>query len=142
MRGKTLFSFGIVLSLITVQAFAQERTVSLGQMEYESSCAVCHGVDGAGGGPYAELLTPAVPDLRTLQKDNKGVFPFERVYEVIDGRADVRAHGPRDMPIWGDRYNKDAVELKAMGEYAGYREGYVTARILALISHISTLQKQ
>jgi len=141
MKAKALFSFGVILSLATVQVFAQERGASLGQLEYESSCAVCHGADGGGGGPYTELLTVSVPDLRILQKNNKGVFPFERVYEVIDGRAEVRAHGPRDMPIWGDRYNKDAVELRTMGEYAGYGEGYVRARILALISHISTLQK-
>lgn len=141
MRAKALFPFGMILSLATAQVFAQERDVTLGQMEYESSCAVCHGVDGGGAGPYAELLTPSVPDLRTLQKNNKGLFPFERIYRVIDGRVEVRAHGPRDMPIWGDRYNEDAMELGAMGEYVGDREAYVRARILALISHISTLQK-
>lgn len=141
MKGKALFPFVMILSLATVQVFAQERDVSLGQLEYESSCAVCHGVDGGGGGPYAELLTPSVPNLRTLQKNNKGLFPFERVYEVIDGRAEIRAHGPRDMPIWGDRYNEDAMELRTMGEYTGNREVYVRARILALISHISTLQE-
>lgn len=141
MKGKALFPFVMILSLATVQVFAQERDVSLGQLEYESSCAVCHGVDGGGGGPYAELLTPSVPNLRTLQKNNKGLFPFERVYEVIDGRAEIRAHGPRDMPIWGDRYNEDSMELRTMGEYTGNREVYVRARILALISHISTLQE-
>lgn len=141
MRAKALFPFGMILSLAAGQVFAQERDVSLGQQEYESSCAVCHGVDGGGAGPYVELLTPPVPDLRTLQKNNKGVFPFEKVYMVIDGRAEVRAHGPRDMPIWGDRYNKDAVEMVTMGEYPGNREAYIRARILALISHISTLQK-
>ena len=142
MRTKAfVLASGMILSLATNQIVAEEENTPLGQLEYETNCAVCHGVDGAGGGPYAELLTPPVPDLTLLQKNNSGVFPFERVYEVIDGREEVKAHGPRDMPIWGDRYDKDAVELGTMGEYAGDREAYLRARILALISHLFSLQK-
>ena len=29
-----------------------------GHAEYVSACAACHGVDGRGDGPIAELLTP------------------------------------------------------------------------------------
>ena len=141
MKAKSLLLAGMILPLAMTQAVAEERDTPLGQLEYESNCAVCHGVDGLGAGPYAELLTPPVPDLTAMQKNNGGVFPFERVYEVIDGRQEVKAHGPRDMPIWGDRYNKDAVELETMGEYAGDREAYLRARILALISHLFSLQK-
>ena len=141
MRGKALLPFGMILSLATVQICAEERDVSLGEQEYEWHCALCHGVDGGGKGTYAELLTTPVPNIRTLQKNNKGVFPFERVYAVIDGRAEIRAHGPRDMPIWGNQYNADAMELEAMGEYVRDREAYIRSRILALISHISTLQE-
>jgi hypothetical protein len=39
-----------------------------------------------------------------IAKKNNGVFPFDSVYEIIDGRKTVIAHGTRDMPIWGDRY--------------------------------------
>jgi mono/diheme cytochrome c family protein len=136
-----ILAVGLILALVATQAFGEEQNAPLGQLEYETNCAVCHGVDGAGGGPYVELLTPPVPDLTLLQKNNGGVFPFERVYEVIDGREEVKAHGPRDMPIWGDRYDKDAVELGTMGEYVGDREAYLRARILALISHLFSLQK-
>lgn len=141
MRRALLLSLGLILAFSPAQVFSQGQNVSLGQFEYTSSCAVCHGADGAGGGPYVELITPPVPDLRVLQKNNNGVFPFERVYEVIDGRAEVRAHGPRDMPIWGARYNKDAMELESMGEFISSRETYIRARILALISHLSLLQQ-
>ena len=30
------------------------------------------------------------------------------IARFIDGRADVRAHGPRDMPVWGKRLNPGA----------------------------------
>jgi len=142
MKTRAFVLAGMILSLPTCQLLAEERDTSLGQLEYESNCAVCHGSDGAGAGPYAELLTLSVPDLTAIQKNNGGVFPFEKVYEVIDGRQEVKAHGPRDMPIWGDRYDKDAVELGTMGEYAGDREAYLRARILALISHLFSLQKK
>ena len=142
MRQKLFFALMVIVPLSTTQVLAAGADNSLGQSEYDSNCAVCHGKDGAGGGPYVELLTPVVPDLRTLQKANNGVFPFERVYEVIDGRAEVKAHGPREMPIWGNRYNTDATEMETMGEYAGNREAYVRARILALISYLSTLQQK
>jgi hypothetical protein len=37
------------------------------------------------------------------------VFPFVRVFEMIDGRLDVAMHGSREMPVWGDRYKRDAM---------------------------------
>lgn len=46
-----------------------------------------------------------MPDLTALAKNNNGVFPFDRVYQIIDGRREVLAHGPRDMPVWGRNFN-------------------------------------
>ncbi|ATJ81931.1 c-type cytochrome [Halomonas beimenensis] len=140
MKGSTKACLsGLALSLAAMSASAQQ--VGVGQAEFESSCASCHGLDGKGGGPYAELLTVSVPDLTRLQASNGGVFPFERVYQVIDGREEVRAHGPRDMPIWGDRYNADALEMGLVGEMMMGREAYTRSRILALIAYLSTLQE-
>ena len=42
-----------------------------------------------------------------LAKKNNGVFPFDSVYEIIDGRKTIIAHGTRDVPIWGDRYTPE-----------------------------------
>ena len=50
------------------------------------------------------MLKVPPPNLTVLAKKNKGVLPFSAVYEIIDGRKTVMAHGTRDMPIWGDRY--------------------------------------
>ena len=131
---------GAILSLAVMPALAQEQA-SIGQLEFESSCASCHGLDAKGSGPYAELLTVSVPDLTQLQANNDGVFPFERAYRVIDGRQEVKAHGPRDMPIWGDRYNNEALNMGMVGDMMMGREAYTRSRILALISYLSTLQE-
>jgi len=139
-RKPRIVVLGILMALLYTGAVAAED-VSIGQLEYTNSCANCHGADGKGNGPYTELLKVAVPDLTSLQANNKGVFPFQRVYEVIDGRAEVVGHGPRDMPIWGKRYMKDAIRMETMGDYALHGEEYVRSRILALIAYLSTLQQ-
>lgn len=67
-------------------------------------CAVCHGKDGKGNGPYATLLKTKPANLTVLAKDNKGVFPTQRVIHSIYGREMIPAHGRPDMPVWGHRF--------------------------------------
>src|SRR3990172_5771471 len=73
-------------------SFGAEK-MDFGKKEYESRCAVCHGSDGKGLGPYAGIINTRIADVTTLSKRNGGVFPAERVYEIIDGRQAIRAHG-------------------------------------------------
>jgi hypothetical protein len=70
-----------------------------GKAEYHSSCAPCYGVDGKGNGPVRAGLKVLPPDLTVLAKKNNGMFPFNYVYGIIDGRKTVMAHGTRDMPF-------------------------------------------
>jgi hypothetical protein len=91
------------LLLAATPAQAQQEP-DLGRAEFQSGCAACHGADGKGTGPLAQELKKAPPDLTTLAKKNNGVFPLNYVYEMIDGRKDIRAHGNREMPVWGYRY--------------------------------------
>jgi len=130
---------GAVLVLATTAVGAAE---DIGKREYDNNCAVCHGAAGQGNGPYAGIINTRVPDITTLQKSNGGVFPYDRVYQMIDGRADVAAHGSRDMPIWGNEYNVKAAEYYSdyMREYSA--EGFVRGRILALINYIYNLQEK
>lgn len=113
----------------------------IGKREYESKCVVCHGYGGKGDGSYAELLKKPASDLTVLKKNNGGVFPFDRVYAVIDGREAVKGHGDRDMPVWGKTYSTETVKA---GEYymdVPYdSEMYVRSRILALIDYLNRLQ--
>lgn len=111
----------------------------LGKTEFESNCVACHGHDGRGGA-YLDFLKTTPPDLSTLTARNGGVFPFERVYQVIDGREVVRLHGPREMPIWGKDYQLKAAEYYIDVSYDP--EAYVRTRILALIDYLNRLQRR
>ena len=112
--------------------------VDIGKQEYETSCANCHGLKGEGNGPYMASLKTNVPKLTTLSKNNGGVFPYERVYDTIDGRYLIESHG-RDMPIWGNRYCTD-VSKRLWDDYPADAESFVRSRILALIDYLNRLQ--
>ena len=119
-------------------AFSQEE--SIGERDFNENCAICHGKDGKGG-PFAEFLKHNVRPLTTLRKDNKGIFPFERIYKVIDGRIAVKGHGSAEMPIWGSEFK--AASVGTHGPFFGefYSEDITRARILALIEYINRLQE-
>lgn len=78
----------------------------IGLTEYEIACMSCHGLDGKGDGPKARMLSIMPADLTRIALRNGGVFPARTIYDMIDGRGVIPAHGQRDMPIWGDRYRK------------------------------------
>jgi mono/diheme cytochrome c family protein len=70
-------------------------------------CAVCHGRAADGRGPMAPILKTAVPDLTKIAKRNGGVFPVERVENVIAGtEPSGLAHGTREMPLWGPLFSQ------------------------------------
>lgn len=72
-----------------------------GKTAYLTLCAWCHGASARGDGPVAPHLNQKPTDLTKLAAANGGIFPSERVYDVIDGRRAIRAHGTREMPVWG-----------------------------------------
>lgn len=112
--------------------------LDIGQREFDASCASCHGRNGTGGGSFAEVLQISMPDLTTLSKKNGGVFPIARVYNVIDGREAFKAHGTREMPVWGKH-----LSYRAGPEYDDYgyeSDVFVRARILAVIDYLYRLQ--
>lgn len=109
-----------------------------GITEYEISCMPCHGVNGKGDGPNAAKLSKAPADLSMLEKSNGGVFPEKRVREMIDGRADVAAHGPRSMPVWGSRYRVPIDDLDKPKEV----EKRARAVIDDLVLYLKSLQER
>ena len=112
-------------------------SLELGRRDFINYCAACHGVGGEGDGTLGEFLTLAVPDLTRLSKLNSGIFPEERVIGVIDGRSDVKVHGMRDMPVWGDWFNAEAV---APDMDKDSRELVVQDRIQSLVTFIKSIQ--
>ena len=73
-----------------------------GKELYTSYCAMCHGNDAKGGGPFSPQLKTWPPDLTQLARKNHGIYPAMRVSEMIDGEfGKASTHGSREMPIWG-----------------------------------------
>ena len=118
-------------------AVSAER-LDIGKREYEANCVACHGVTGKGDGPFNEFLRVKTPDLTTLTRNNGGLFPVNRVLEIIDGRTLVKGHGTREMPIWGDVYNAQAVPQ--FDDYPYNAALFVWARTLALVDYLNRLQ--
>lgn len=141
LAGKMGLAAALMIGMTGIAQSQGKGKYDIGKREYESNCAVCHGYKGTGDGSYADLLKKPASNLAVLKKNNGGVFPFDRVYAVIDGREAVAGHGDRDMPVWGRDYSQQSVKA---GEYymdVPYdMEMYVRSRILALIDYLNRLQ--
>jgi mono/diheme cytochrome c family protein len=122
-------------------ALAKDSDVAAGAAEYRIACYQCHGEGGKGDGPMAQFLTVKPSDLTQLARKNNGAFPFRDVFQIIDGRATVRAHGEGPMPIWGDRYmaQSGAAGLEPYKSYTA--EPFVRARILELTYYVQSIQQ-
>ncbi|MGH0037058.1 MAG: c-type cytochrome [Myxococcota bacterium] len=112
----------------------ERREARTARAIYEANCAVCHGSRRGDEGPRIVAGTGrTAPDLRTLERRLGSPFPRERVAEYIDGRADVEAHGPRDMPVWGDRLYADWPE-------GDDREAARAGTISLLVDYLESIQ--
>jgi mono/diheme cytochrome c family protein len=137
------------IAMLAVMGFAitaQTQDFDAGKYEYQIGCAACHGVDGKGMGPVGALFGKPPANLTVLAKKNNGVFPFNYVYEVIDGRQVVLAHGTRDMPIWGNRYtpspNRAASPTEGFVNPSYDPETIVRMRILAVMDYLNRIQEK
>ncbi len=108
-RGSRLVAATFVATLLGCAAPAQNSPTFdaftladySGEELYGRFCASCHGEQARGDGPVARSLRTAPPDLTTISQRH-GQFPVGLISDMIDGRGvDVRAHGTREMPVWG-----------------------------------------
>jgi mono/diheme cytochrome c family protein len=137
---KLLASAGAAILFGSMPVLAQDD-LDAGRNEFRQSCMACHGEGAKGDGQMAQYLTIKPADLTALSKKNNGQYPFLQVFQTIDGRAVIKAHGAGPMPIWGERY---IVASGAAGAepYKTYSaEPFVRARILELTYYIQSLQK-
>ena len=133
----------MIASLTAVfAAAAQAEDVDVGKAEFQSSCASCHGTDGKGKGPVSEQLKVPPPDLTILAKNNNGVFPTNAVDESIDGLQTIPAHGTREMPVWGYRFNPIIYpphnDDPSYWKMLGPEQSVVRTRILAVIDYLKS----
>lgn len=104
--------------------------VERGQATYGTYCQSCHGPEGHGDGPIAPMLTLELSDLSRLV-EKYGEFPEELVRASIDGRAEVRGHGTREMPVWGNIWN-DPIDPVA--------EERINQQIAELVQFVESIQ--
>jgi mono/diheme cytochrome c family protein len=127
-----------VLLLVPSSGRGQEQEVAAGgKIVFEENCMVCHGQGGKGDGIMVtfSLLNVTPPDLTLLGKRNGGHFPFWRVYGVIDGRDPLKAHGSREMPLWGDEFRLDAGSSPTA-------QTEVRGKILSLVYYLQSIQQK
>ena len=144
--GKCLVMAGLTAGFT---AAAQAEDLDMGRSEFQSSCASCHGADARGKGPVSNQLKIPPPDLTMLAKNNNGVFPTNAVYETVEGLKTIPAHGTREMPVWGERFNPvvnlphyvDPYYWKMAGPEQS-PEVVVRKRILAVIDYLSRIQQE
>ncbi len=128
-----IVALGLVC-LATACDSPERRRARVGLAIFEANCAPCHGSRGGGAGePTVVIGGIAVPDLRTLGQRVGRPLPTEVIAEYIDGRAAVEAHGPRSMPVWGDRLYADWPD-------SGSREEARAGTIALLVEYLESIQ--
>ena len=139
---RTIRSGAVVIAVLGVTwmlaqtGAASSQTVVLsesGDSLYRTYCASCHGPALRGDGPVAPFLKVPPANLVQIAQRNNGVFPSERVYQIIDGRQIVKTHGASQMPIWGDAFAKST---------SGTDAAAVAAKIKALVEHLAANQEK
>ena len=136
MKKLGTLSILVIMLPLAFTAQAQEaEIIAGGELEYQRNCVVCHGTDGRGDGVMRKYLNIPPANLRQLAKKNGGKFPFWEVYRKIDGQTEVRAHGTREMPIWGDRFRAEA------GNDGKSAATQAAGRILGLTFYLQHIQE-
>ena len=123
-------ALGVLVFLLYVQGAAAQE-VQFGRAVYRTYCAGCHGLQAHGDGWMVKYLTRRPPRLTELKQRNGGEFPRDFVLARIDGRDEVKLHGPREMPVWGERMAGTLV----------HREAAARRRMQALADFLSSIQE-
>jgi mono/diheme cytochrome c family protein len=100
-----------------------------GKAIFNEQCAMCHGSDEVKATVDSLKTLPA--DLTTIMK-RRGLkeFPIAEIARIIDGRLLVQAHGPREMPVWGEVY-----------EAQGLNDEEIRGRKGQLVAYLMSIQK-
>lgn len=135
MKPSVLVSGFLIFFLLAVGTWAGAGETDQGKQLYMQYCSSCHGKDGRGNGSVSPYLKIKVPDLTLLAKKKKGIYPLDDVMATIDGRRLVRAHGDREMPVWGEVFTKKLESEK-------YTELTTLLKTKVIAEYIATLQKK
>jgi len=120
---------------VTACGKGQSREMRVAKVLFDANCSRCHGRYDRGEGPRIVPGTDIrAPDLRTLSQRMGRPLPHEKVAAYIDGRDDVAAHGPREMPVWGEKLYADWPDSES-------REEARAGTIDLLVEYIESIQE-
>jgi mono/diheme cytochrome c family protein len=119
-----------------------ESPTRSGARLYAAYCASCHGVDGKGDGPLVQVLVAKPANLTRLAERYGSPLPVDPLAAFIDGRRDVKAHGPREMPVWGEQlYRGEPGKSPPPDSPSGsVREAARRGTIELIIAYLDTIQ--
>ena len=123
--------FGLLL--VCPVAIAGTGDLAQGRTLYLDYCASCHGFNADGRGPVAPALSTPPTNLRLLSERYGNPLPADQIARFIDGRADVKAHGPRDMPVWGEEAWKTPEAKGSTGQVRDW--------VAKLVAYLQSIQK-
>jgi len=101
-----------------------------GKEMFTQYCASCHGKEAKGDGPAAAALSTPPPDLTALAKNNGGKYPSSKISSILHGEGGVKAHGNREMPVWGPVFWR----------MSGGHESEVQQRVANINHYLESLQ--
>lgn len=107
--------------------------IARGSLSYHLYCSNCHGAKGKGDGNLKEYLNVQPADLTRISARRGGTFPADEVARIIDGRQDVKGHGQREMPIWGDAFQEEGNDDS---------EAHAEQKIQELVLYLKAIQEK
>ena len=127
------------IAVLCLQACASpahsNREAASGAALYQTSCAGCHGANARGNGPITPVIGVRPPDLTQIAARRGGAFPELEVFRIIDGQADLSAHGPRHMPVWGYEFFGDDPD-----DEVAHRQA--EQKVDLLVSYLRSIQRK
>ena len=142
---------GLALAAASCMVIADDKVNETAKADFAAYCASCHGIDGTGTGPMADSLKVKPTDLTVISKKNNGHFPYTMLRKTIEGTelGLARAHGPREMPVWGPVFRQEPEAVVPGGVSGGYGAGIdqcihfaARARIMNIVDYIESIQKK
>jgi mono/diheme cytochrome c family protein len=135
LRYKTFFFLNLIFLLTLEFSYAEDNSENIsGHSQFIKYCAVCHGNDAKGNGPFAKLLTKQPADLTQISNRNAGKFSEPLIAKKISGESMLGAHGTREMPIWGEVFMEEVV--------SGPSVGITRGRIMELVIYLRSIQER
>lgn len=121
------------VALLAASACRETPHLELGARHYAHYCASCHGTIGADGAVTGRK--PEAPDLTALATRFGSPLRRDELAAFIDGRRDVRAHGTREMPVWGARLYEDYPQTPGT-------EAVRSGTLGLLVDYLETVQRR